>query len=126
MRKEKIGLIGYGKFEKIFLLFLVVFIFIPTTSLFANNDFVWNQPAVTGEGLDRLGSIVGFIVSFFSSPIMRGICMIALAGLGILVLTNRGEPGLVKKFIPWVIGCTILMALSGITSIVFPNAASGN
>lgn len=56
---------------------------------------------------------------------MQNICMIALAGLLIgAVATSRQEPGMFKKFLPWIIGTSGLMLLSTITEFFFDPASA--
>jgi len=75
------------------------------------------QPEYQGKvempvGLER---VLNTILKFFSSGYMRSIVSIALGVLGIGLIMNRGEPGIIKKFIPWITGCIILLSLSTIT-----------
>ena len=70
--------------------------------------------ALGNSGLVR---ILNEIMAFFTGGIMRAICFIALGGLGIGVLMNRGEPGMVKKFIPWIVGVSILLSLNIIVKL---------
>jgi type IV secretory pathway VirB2 component (pilin) len=78
------------------------------------------QPEYKGDvtvsaGLEK---VLNTILKFFSSGYMKAIVSIALGGLGIGLIMNRGEPGIVKKFIPWIAGCVILLSLSTITDIM--------
>ena len=66
-----------------------------------------------------LSGVLNQILGFFRSNYMKAIVSIALGGLAIGIIINRGEPGMVKKFIPWVAGCTLLLSLSAIVDIVF-------
>jgi type IV secretory pathway VirB2 component (pilin) len=78
------------------------------------------QPEYKGEvtvstGLEK---VLNTILKFFSSGYMKAIVSIALGGLGIGLIMNRGEPGMIKKFIPWIAGCVILLSLSTITELM--------
>ena len=78
------------------------------------------QPEYKGEvtistGLER---VLNTILKFFSSGYMKAIVSIALGGLGVGLIMNRGEPGMIKKFIPWIAGCVILLSLSTITELM--------
>jgi hypothetical protein len=78
------------------------------------------QPAYQGEVevstvLERLLNI---ILRFFSSGYMKAIVSISLGGLGTGMIMNRGEPGIIRKFIPWIAGCVILLSLSSITELM--------
>jgi len=69
----------------------------------------------TPPGLERL---LNTILKFFSSGYTRAIASIALGVLGVGMIMNRGEPGIIKRFIPWMAGCVILLSLSTITKIM--------
>jgi len=74
------------------------------------------QGDITVSGsLDR---VLNTILKFFSSGYMRYIVSIALGGLGVGLIMNRGEPGIIKKFIPWIAGCIILLSLTAITNMM--------
>jgi len=78
------------------------------------------QPEYKGEvtvstGLEK---VLNTILKFFTSGYMKAIVSIALGGLGIGLIMNRGEPGMIKKFIPWIAGCVILLSLSTITELM--------
>jgi hypothetical protein len=66
-----------------------------------------------------LSVVLNQILGFFRSNYMKAIISIALGGLAVGMIINRGEPGMVKKFIPWIAGCTLLLSLSAIVDIVF-------
>jgi len=66
----------------------------------------------------ELERLLYVILLFFSSGYMKAIVSIALGVLGIGMIMNRGEPGIIKKFIPWFAGCIILLSLSSITMIM--------
>jgi hypothetical protein len=70
--------------------------------------------------LGTLGTMLNQILGFFQSGYMKAICGIALGGLGVGMIMNRGEPGMVKKFIPWMAAIMVILSLSGIMDIVFP------
>jgi len=67
------------------------------------------------SGLPR---ILNTVLKFFSSGYMKAIVSIALGGLGIGMIMNRGEPGMIKKFIPWIAGCVLLLSLSTIVGMM--------
>lgn len=70
-----------------------------------------------------LSEVLNQILGFFRSGYMKAIVSIALGGLAVGMIINRGEPGMVKKFIPWIAGCTLLLSLSAIVDIVFKTTA---
>jgi hypothetical protein len=67
------------------------------------------------SGLPR---ILNTVLKFFSSGYMKAIVSIALGGLGIGMIMNRGEPGMIKKFIPWIAGCVLLLSLSTVVGMM--------
>jgi uncharacterized membrane protein len=93
-----------------FIFFLLV---IPTLVVYAQNS------SSSVQGLESLGTVLKIIVGFFTSMYMKAILTIALGGLALGLIVNRGEPGVVKKFIPWVIACVLLLSLSGVTGLIF-------
>lgn len=66
-----------------------------------------------------LNNIMKIALGFFSSNILRGVMAIALGGIAFTLLSNRGEPGLFKKFLPWIGACVIILSMSTIIEIVF-------
>ena len=73
----------------------------------------------TVDNIGGLETVLNQILGFFRSNYMKAIVSIALGGLAVGIIMNRGEPGMVKKFIPWIAGCTLLLSLSAIVDIVF-------
>jgi len=65
-----------------------------------------------------LPKILNTFLKFFTSGYMKAIVSIALGGLGIGMIMNRGEPGMIKKFIPWIAGCVLLLSLSTIVGMM--------
>jgi type IV secretory pathway VirB2 component (pilin) len=58
------------------------------------------------------------ILEFLSSPWVKGICVIALIVECIGMITaGRQEPGMFKKFIPWIAGTVLFMSAGSITSM---------
>lgn len=95
--------------NKKFIIFLVLFV--SANVLFAQSS--------GGPEVPSLKKGLGMILGFFSSGYMRAILSIALGGLALGLISNRGEPGVIKKFVPWIAACVILLSLSGITGILF-------
>jgi hypothetical protein len=58
-------------------------------------------------GLDEK---IGMVLQMLSSPWVKGIACIAL------ITAGRQEPGMFKKFIPWIAGTILFMAVGTITS----------
>ncbi|MCL2763245.1 MAG: TrbC/VirB2 family protein [Treponema sp.] len=71
------------------------------------------------KNIGGLSDVLNQILGFFRSNYMKAIVSIALGGLAIGMIMNRGEPGMVKKFIPWIVACTLLLSLSAIVDMVF-------
>lgn len=60
---------------------------------------------------------VGMIVKFLTSPWVSGIAFVALVIECIAMITaGRQEPGMFKKFLPWIIGTLVFMAAPTITT----------
>lgn len=89
--------------NKKFLMFLMVGA-VCVSSIFAEDTF-------------GLNSKVQILVDLISSPWVKGIACIALVVECIgLVTAGRQEPGMFKKFIPWIAGTIIFMAAGTITN----------
>jgi type IV secretory pathway VirB2 component (pilin) len=64
-----------------------------------------------------LDSKVAMVLQMLSSPWVKGIACIALIAECIgLITAGRQEPGMFKKFIPWIAGTILFMAAGTITS----------
>ena len=87
------------------LVLLVILLAVTTFSVFAAEDTF------------GLNNKVGLILQMLSSPWVKGIACIALIIECIgLITMGRQEPGMFKKFIPWIAGTIIFMAAGTITS----------
>jgi type IV secretory pathway VirB2 component (pilin) len=65
-------------------------------------------------GLDEK---IGMVLQMLSSPWVKGVACIALIVECIgLITAGRQEPGMFKKFIPWIAGTILFMAAGTITS----------
>lgn len=74
---------------------------------------------VTASAQDAFGldEKVGMVLQMLSSPWVKGIACIALIAECIgLITAGRQEPGMFKKFIPWIAGTILFMAAGTITS----------
>ena len=69
--------------------------------------------------LDLLWSVLYNILNFFQGGYMRAICTVALGACAAGLLLNRGEPGIVKKLLPWIFAVSILLSLNGIIGLIF-------
>ena len=85
-------------------IFLVLLLLCATASfLFAQDDFGLNSKVMT-------------LVNLVNQPWVKGIAFIALVIECIAMITaGRQEPGMFKKFIPWIIGTIVFMAAPSIT-----------
>ena len=99
------------------LFFLFLFFFLP-----AIVSYAWTQNPNTaftiGDNDKGINQVLNIAVGFFMSGYMRAICTIALGGLGVGMLMNRGEPGMVKKFIPWIVAVSLILSLSAIVDLM--------
>jgi uncharacterized membrane protein len=89
---------------------LFIFLTLTVTPAFASG---------ASGALGDLSKALGIILGFFSSGFMKAILSIALGALAVGLVINRGEPGIVKKFIPWIVSCILLLSLPAITGIIF-------
>ena len=75
----------------------------------------------TGTLSNSIGRVLNNAMGFFRSGYMRAVCTIVLGALGVGMIMNRGEPGMVKKFIPWAVGIAIILGLSALMDIMWPH-----
>ena len=73
----------------------------------------------TVKDIGGLSEVLNQILGFFRSNYMKAIVSIALGGLAVGMIINRGEPGMVKKFIPWIAGVAILLSLTEIVGLLW-------
>jgi type IV secretory pathway VirB2 component (pilin) len=98
--------------KRILLVFFLFFV-ITAFSFADNDDFGMNDK-------------VGIIIKFITSPWVKGIAFIALVIECIaMIFAGRQEPGMFKKFIPWIAGTIIFMAAGHITSAFLKLDTSG-
>jgi type IV secretory pathway VirB2 component (pilin) len=74
--------------------------------------------ATAGDDINSaLNGKVQIILNILSSPWVKGVACIALVAECIGMITaGRQEPGMFKKFIPWVAGTLLFLAAGTITS----------
>ncbi|WP_024467153.1 TrbC/VirB2 family protein [Treponema pedis] len=98
--------------KKIILIFAMLMVM--CFSLFAQNQ---------GGSIDQLDKWGQTIVSLFTSTWLKAVCIVALIGLAIGMITaGRSEPGMMKKFAPWLIGVIILLSATSIVGYFFEGA----
>jgi type IV secretory pathway VirB2 component (pilin) len=91
------------------LIVLIAFSLALSPSLFAQSG---------GSDAFGIGARIQVILDFLSSPWVKGICVIALIIECIGMITaGRQEPGMFKKFVPWIAGTVLFMSAGSITSI---------
>lgn len=78
-----------------------------SSSIFANS------------ALNSLEKVFGTLYWFFSSTYMVVICTIGLVIIGIQMVTNRGEPVVMKKLVPWGAAVLIIGSASFICNLFF-------
>lgn len=101
---EKIRSLFHNKKFMMFMVLAVVCVSATFAQTTTNDDF-------------GLNSKVQILVDLISSPWVKGIACIALIVECIgLITAGRQEPGMFKKFIPWIAGTIIFMAAGTITS----------
>ena len=78
-----------------------------SSSIFANS------------ALNSLEKVFGTLYWFFSSTYMVVICTVGLVIIGIQMVTNRGEPVVMKKLVPWAAAVLIIGSASLICNLFF-------
>jgi len=98
--------------------FFLVFLTLAGPAAFAYKGDGTGENALALLDSSGLPRILNTVLKFFSSGYMKAIVSIALGGLGIGMIMNRGEPGMIKKFIPWIAGCVLILSLSTIVGMM--------
>ncbi|MDR3283828.1 MAG: TrbC/VirB2 family protein [Treponema sp.] len=79
-------------------------------ALMASSLFAQSQ-----SGFTAADTYMNTIIGFITSPWVKGIAFVALVAECIAMLTaGRQEPGMFKKFIPWIVGTILFMSASTI------------
>jgi hypothetical protein len=112
------GIAGYAGFVNKTVLFFLVFFILSGSLAFGYKGDGTGENALALLDSSGLPKILNTVLKFFSSGYMKAIVSIALGGLGIGMIMNRGEPGMIKKFIPWIAGCVLLLSLSTIVGMM--------
>ena len=102
---------------------VLILFFLLMSASFCFADMSLNYSESVND-IGGLSVVLNQILGFFRSNYMKAIISIALGGLAVGMIINRGEPGMVKKFIPWIAGCTLLLSLSALVDIVFKTTAA--
>jgi len=98
--------------------FFLVFLTLSGSLAFAYNGDGAGENSLSLLDSSGLPKILNTVLKFFSSGYMKAIVSIALGGLGLGLIMNRGEPGMIKKFIPWIAGCVLLLSLSTVVGMM--------
>lgn len=102
------------KIKKLFFLGILLMAF--TTSLFAQQNM--------GE-IAKLDEWARVIVGMFTSTWLKAVCIIALIAICLgMVTIGRQEPGMFKKFIPWLVGVIIMLSATQIVNFFFQDSGS--
>lgn len=96
-------------------IFLILFmIFLVCASAFAQGK---------GGSIGKLDEWAQTLVNLLTATWLKAICILALVGICIgMIVAGRNEPGLIKKFIPWLIGTIILLSAADIVKYFFTGA----
>jgi len=104
-------------------LFFLIFFCLAQISVFAQQ--ITGVDPSKDFGNSGINTVLNNIVGFFGSVWMKAICLIALGAIALTMLTHRGEPGLFKKFIPWIIAIGLLLSLPTIIDLFWKGTDSG-
>ncbi len=90
------------------IIFILLMFCIVSTALFADGGI---------KELDDWGTK---LLNLFSSTWVKAICAIALIIICIGMITvGRQEQGMIKKFVPWLVGVIVLLSASSIVGYMF-------
>ena len=96
-----------GKHKRVIMFFL--FVMLCVTSLFAADG-----------NIAKLDDWAKIILGLFTSTWLKAVCVIALIAICLTMVTvGRQEPGMFKKFIPWLVGVVIMLSAANIVSFFF-------
>lgn len=73
----------------------------------------------TADAFTNLKSVFATIYAFFTSTYMLVICTVGLIVIGVQMITNRGEPVIMKKLVPWLFAVIIIGSASAICGLFF-------
>jgi hypothetical protein len=118
INSQRKGFSGKAGFAHKAVLFFLVFLTLSGSLAFGYKGDGTGDNALALLDSSGLPKILNTVLKFFSSGYMKAIVSIALGGLGIGMIMNRGEPGMIKKFIPWIAGCVLLLSLSTVVGMM--------
>lgn len=74
--------------------------------------------------ITKLDDWARIIVSLFTSTWLKAICVISLIALCIgMVTVGRQEPGMFKKFVPWIVGVIVMLSAASIVNFFFSDTS---
>lgn len=104
---------------------LLMFLLIAAVCCFSTFAQSKGADVATNDSSFGVGSKIQVILKFIGSPWVKGLACIFLIVESIgLITAGRQEPGMFKKFIPWIAGTVIFMAASTITSAFISDKSS--
>ena len=68
---------------------------------------------------NSLKKVFGTIYAFFTSSYILVICTVGIIIIGVQMITNKGEPVVMKKLVPWLAACVIIGSAAAITQLFF-------
>ena len=100
-----------GKHKRVIMFFL--FVMLCVASLFAADG-----------NIAKLDDWAKIILGLFTSTWLKAVCVIALIAICLTMVTvGRQEPGMFKKFIPWLVGVIIMLSAANIVSFFFQDTS---
>ena len=100
-----------GKHKRVIMFFL--FVMLCVTTLFAADG-----------NIAKLDDWAKIILGLFTSRWLKPVCVIALIAICLTMVTvGRQEPGMFKKFIPWLVGVVIMLSAANIVSFFFQDTS---
>lgn len=97
-----------------------VFVFLILSLILVNQVFAQQGPGEIAS-LDKWARV---IVGMFTSTWLKAVCIIALIAIALgMVTVGRQEPGMFKKFVPWLVGVIILLSATQIVNFFFADSS---
>lgn len=99
--------------KTVFLMLLMLFEVV--SGCFAKDPTV----STTADAFTNLKMVFATIYAFFTSTYILVICTVGLIVIGVQMITNRGEPVIIKKLVPWLFAVIIIGSASAICGLFF-------
>lgn len=87
-----------------------IFMFMIITLLVVTSAFCQSTDGV--QGVNTIKKVFNTIYKFFTSAAVRVICVAGVIFTGIKIITNKGNPEMMKSLIPICIACIIIGSAS--------------